>query len=100
MPAIAFRVSGRVQGVGYRAWTCRMAARLGLAGWVRNVEDGTVEGVAEGDQRALSLLAEALNQGSMHAVVHHVHVHPTQGSGHTGYTARPTVARGEFPAIR
>ena len=63
MAAIAFQVTGRVQGVGYRAWTCRTAARLGLTGWVRNVEDGTVEGFAEGDDRALGALAEALAQG-------------------------------------
>jgi acylphosphatase len=100
MPAIAFRVTGRVQGVGFRAWTCRAAARLGLTGWVRNVEDGTVEGVAEGDERALGALTEALNQGSMHAVVYNVRVHPTTSSGHEGFAARPTAARAEFPAIR
>jgi len=44
-----FRVHGRVQGVFFRANTRKTAAGLGLKGWVRNVKDGTVQGVAEGD---------------------------------------------------
>src|SRR3546814_17773649 len=42
-------ISGRVQGVWYRAWTERQAAALGLAGWVRNRRDGTVGAVMSGD---------------------------------------------------
>jgi acylphosphatase len=44
----AFRVAGRVQGVFFRASTATEARRLGLLGWVRNNEDGSVEGVVEG----------------------------------------------------
>ncbi len=46
-------VSGRVQGVWYRATARDVAQRLGLAGWVRNLPDGRVEIVAEGDETAL-----------------------------------------------
>jgi acylphosphatase len=46
-------VFGDVQGVGYRLATQRLASELGLSGWVRNREDGSVELEAEGSQRAL-----------------------------------------------
>lgn len=59
----AFRVTGRVQGVGFRWWTRREAEALGLRGTVRNREDGSVEVVASGDPRALDRLRTALNEG-------------------------------------
>lgn len=43
-------ISGRVQGVFFRANTCKTAVALGLAGWVRNLPDGRVETVFEGEQ--------------------------------------------------
>ena len=43
-----FLISGIVQGVGYRAWTVRVARSLGLTGWVRNLHDGRVEVWVEG----------------------------------------------------
>lgn len=56
-------VYGRVQGVGYRATTIDEARRLGLAGWVRNRRDGTVEVLAEGSEPKLKLLIEYLRRG-------------------------------------
>jgi acylphosphatase len=47
------RISGRVQGVGYRDALRRQALALGLAGWVRNRRDGTVEAVLQGDARSV-----------------------------------------------
>lgn len=59
----AWRVRGRVQGVGFRGFTRREARALGLAGWVRNRPDGTVEVQAEGQASALALLATRLGEG-------------------------------------
>jgi acylphosphatase len=56
-------VSGRVQGVNYRATARREAQRLGLTGWVRNRDDGAVELEAEGEPAALEALVAWLRRG-------------------------------------
>jgi acylphosphatase len=71
---MCFRVTGRVQGVSYRAWTVHTARALGLRGWVRNVDDGAVEGRADGDPAALAALRQALHHGPPHARVARVQV--------------------------
>lgn len=58
-----FRVRGRVQGVGYRAFALRAGRALGLAGGVRNEADGSVVAVAEGADGALDELASRLAAG-------------------------------------
>ena len=57
------RVEGMVQGVGFRYTTVRQARRLGLSGYVRNLADGSVEVVAEGEEDRLRRLAAWLKQG-------------------------------------
>ena len=58
-----FTVRGEVQGVGFR-WAARAeAGRLGLAGWVRNLRDGTVEAAAQGDPDAVDRFAAWLARG-------------------------------------
>jgi len=56
-------VRGRVQGVGFRFFTVRVAKELGVTGFVRNLPDGTVEIVAEGDVEKLAKLVEAVRRG-------------------------------------
>jgi len=56
-------VHGSVQGVGFRYFLMRKAQQLGLSGWVRNDDDGTVELVAEGGRRELEELKRAAEQG-------------------------------------
>jgi len=56
-------VRGRVQGVGFRATTQHEARRRGLAGWVRNLADGSVEVIAEGDQAVLEEFLSFLQRG-------------------------------------
>jgi acylphosphatase len=62
-------VSGRVQGVSYRATTAAEARKLGLVGWVRNLTDGTVELEAEGPDDAIGKLVAWCEVGPPAAVV-------------------------------
>lgn len=61
--AARFFVSGRVQGVCFRASTCDEAVRLGLRGHARNLDDGRVEVLAVGDAAAIDALAAWLRHG-------------------------------------
>lgn len=69
MTSAYFRVTGTVQGVGFRWMVRDTAVRLGLAGWVRNLPDGDVELVAGGDSGALDELERALARGPRFARV-------------------------------
>ena len=62
--AIKFRVTGRVQGVGFRAFVQRTGQQLGLLGWVKNSSDGSVIGLTEGDQNLLIEFAKQLKVGN------------------------------------
>jgi acylphosphatase len=62
-------VSGRVQGVFYRASACERARALGLSGWVRNLADGRVEIVAEGEGEAIAAFVAWCGQGPARARV-------------------------------
>lgn len=68
-------VSGRVQGVFYRASTQKQAQQLGLKGWVRNLSSGQVEAIAQGDEAALTIFEKWLWQGPVAAKVTHVEVY-------------------------
>jgi acylphosphatase len=68
------RVSGDVQGVGFREFTRRRAIALGLAGFVRNRPDGCVEAVFEGDADAVRAAVEAMREGPRAAHVRDVDV--------------------------
>ena len=75
-------IRGRVQGVGFRWWTTREAQRLGVVGWVRNREDGTVEVVASGTPEVLERFVTALGKGPGTARVEGMEVEawsPTSG---------------------
>jgi acylphosphatase len=61
--AVRLRISGRVQGVAYRAWAERQASLLSLSGWVRNRRDGSVEAVLSGPEEAVLEMIERCRRG-------------------------------------
>ena len=72
MIARHFTVSGRVQGVGFRWFVVREASSRNLKGWTRNLPDGRVEVLAQGEPDAVRELAEALARGPSAARVDRV----------------------------
>jgi ADP-ribose pyrophosphatase len=67
--SVRVRITGRVQGVGYRDWTMRRARAAGVAGWVRNLRDGSVEAVFQGMREACDRLSDACVEGPRAAQV-------------------------------
>lgn len=81
-------VKGRVQGVGYRVSCARQARTAGLAGWVRNLGDGSVEVVLEGPVDAVVQVLRWLHQGPAAARVTDVMVRDEAPTGEPGFTIR------------
>jgi acylphosphatase len=75
--AVHVRITGRVQGVGYRAWTVDEARQRGLSGWVRNLADGDVEAVFSGSQATVDDMIAACRRGPSSSRVDHVMVEAT-----------------------
>ncbi len=74
-------VSGIVQGVAFRAYTRSMARKLGVVGWVRNVPNGKVEVLMEGDEPDVAALAEWLKKGPSSAQVSEVKTYDERAGG-------------------
>lgn len=83
--AVDLSVSGRVQGVSFRMYAEREAARLGVAGWVRNEPDGTVAIHAEGDEDAVEAFVRWTYDGPRLARVDHVDARPATDTGATEF---------------
>ena len=81
-------VHGRVQGVFFRDSARREAERLGVAGWVANRDDGTVEAVFEGDEDAVESMLEFCRQGPGRAEVERVEVTDEETEGLDGFSVR------------
>jgi acylphosphatase len=86
MTRVSVIVQGRVQGVAFRHHTCRRAQELGVTGWVRNLPDGAVEGLFEGDDGAVAALVEWCRSGPPAARVERLDI-------------RDGVYRGEFESF-
>ena len=83
-------ITGRVQGVSYRAWLIEQARALGLAGWVRNRVDGSVEAVVQGPAAAVDAIVARAHRGPSAARVQAVAVSDGPGEAATGFAMRPT----------
>ena len=81
-------VRGSVQGVGFRDATVRMAREIGVLGWVRNAEDGTVLVHAEGAEAAVDNLVEFLREGPPAARVEEVETEEVKLEGHEQFAIR------------
>jgi len=87
--AIRAKVTGRVQGVGFRYTTEHAARELGLVGWVRNAPDGSVEVRAQGNEMVLEQFVAFLRKGPRSARVRSVDVNPVSPDPTlTGFTVR------------
>ena len=69
MKSVHAIISGRVQGVGYRAWTVDTAKSLGLCGWVRNRADGSVEAVFQGYDELCLQMVDKCRSGPLYSKV-------------------------------
>jgi acylphosphatase len=81
-------VSGRVQGVFFRAWTVEQAERLKVSGWVRNCPDGSVEAHLEGEEGAVNWLIDLIGDGPPSARVANVRVRDAEPEGSKSFEVR------------
>jgi acylphosphatase len=81
-------VTGRVQGVFFRAWTRDQARELSVAGWVRNAADGSVEAHVEGERGAVDKLIDRMRQGPPSAMVEDLQVEDVSAKGFDGFEVR------------
>jgi acylphosphatase len=87
-------VSGRVQGVWFRESTRSRADELGLRGWVRNLPDGRVEALFEGEAKAVRLALDWVREGPTHARVEEVVVDEMAASDFDGADGKLSETRG------
>ncbi len=89
MPTRRLKISGHVQGVGFRYYVHHHAQRLGLTGWVRNCRDGSVEAVVQGTHEAVAEMIAAARRGPRSSAVSGVDVSDIDGN-YEGFEIRPT----------
>lgn len=87
---VRVRVTGRVQGVFFRAWTEEEARALGLDGWVRNRTDGSVEAVLSGAPETVQDMLGRMLSGPPHARVDDMTVREEPAVPAAGFETRPT----------
>ncbi|HXZ00975.1 MAG TPA: acylphosphatase [Stellaceae bacterium] len=88
--ALRLVITGRVQGVGFRAWTRHEARRRRLRGWVRNRFDGSVEALLIGAAEAVEALAQECARGPSLAQVEAVRRFPDEDDGSPDFSERAT----------
>ncbi len=86
--AVRATIRGHVQGVAFRDATVHRARELGILGWVRNEEDGSVAAHAEGEAEAVDALVAFLHDGPRAARVEGVEVADARVEGHEEFAVR------------
>lgn len=84
------RITGRVQGVYFRAWTAEEARRRGLSGWVRNRRDGSVEALFHGAAAEVEAMTALCRHGPPDARVDGVEIIQEGGAAPSGFEVLPT----------
>ena len=85
------RISGDVQGVGFRLWAIGQAAERGLDGWVRNRGDGTVELMISGPDKSIQAMLGACTQGPEGARVTNIDILNEEVAPPKGFLRKPTL---------
>jgi len=88
--SVRLRITGTVQGVGYRLWAARVAANLGLRGWVRNRSDGSVEALVTGTADDVAAMVDFCRRGPAGARVAAVTVTDDRDDGSPGFRTSAT----------
>lgn len=88
LETVAVFIEGKVQGVGFRAATVRQAHELKLGGWVRNLADGRVEALIQGDQQQIDAMLSWFLHGPRLAVVKNVSHEEVQTETHYQHFAQ------------
>ncbi|HWH31857.1 MAG TPA: acylphosphatase [Egibacteraceae bacterium] len=88
MKAVRLLIDGKVQGVSFRESMREEAERLGVFGWVRNLEDGRVEAWVEGEARAVARLVDWARRGPPRARVESLDQEDGQPEGHDAFLVR------------
>ncbi|NYT09281.1 MAG: acylphosphatase [Methanosarcinales archaeon] len=83
--SVHVRISGRVQGVYYRAYTRDRAKSLGINGWVRNIPGGGVEAVLEGERRQVGEMLKAMKSGPSGSVVLGMELSEIEAKGYNDF---------------
>ncbi|TCH98543.1 acylphosphatase [Roseococcus sp. SYP-B2431] len=91
MTASLIRIAGRVQGVGYRDWLVHEARRNGIAGWVRNRRDGTVEALLAGERDAVQAVLTACRRGPPAAQVTSIEESFAEAPAEPGFIRKPSL---------
>jgi len=85
------RITGQVQGVGFRDWAVAQAGVHGLSGWVRNRSDGSVELMVAGPDRKVQDMLGACTQGPEGAVVTNIDIHNEKEMPPPGFLRKPAL---------
>ena len=88
---VLVRITGRVQGVFFRAWTEQEAKQRRLSGWVRNRRDGSVEALFSGPADDVDAMVRACHAGPPHATVNNVESEASEAPALAGFAQRGTV---------